>query len=153
MHLFAVDVGGVRLAMATTFGATHTLNGKDADTPAAIKKLSDEQGVDVAFGVVGSTETLQTAIRGVRKGGTVVLIGNFKAKVDLPLQEVVTRQISLLGSCASSGEYPECIELMASGAVDVAPLISLTAPLEDGPGLFERLHRGGEGLMKVVLQS
>ena len=40
----------------------------------------------------------------------------------------------------------------ASGAVDVGPLISLTAPLEDGPGLFERLHRGGEGLMKVVLQ-
>jgi len=79
-------------------------------------------------------------------------IGNLKPKVDLPLQEVVSRQLTLLGSCASSGEYPECIDLLASGAVDVRPLISLTAPLEDGPGLFERLHRGGEGLMKVVLQ-
>jgi L-iditol 2-dehydrogenase len=151
-NIIAVDIDAGRLALAEKLGAAHTLNGKDPETPAAIKKLTNDQGAAVAFEVVGSTETLVTAIRGVRKGGTVVLIGNFKAKVDLPLQEVVTRQISLLGSCASSGEYPECIELLASGAVDVTPLISLQAPLEDGPGLFERLHRGGEGLMKVVLQ-
>lgn len=150
--IVAVDVDPGRMALAEKLGAKTTLNGKDSETPAAIKKFTNDQGADVAFEVVGSTETLQTAIRGVRKGGTVVLIGNFKAKVDLPLQEVVTRQLSLLGSCASSGEYPECIELLASGAVDVTPLISLTAPLEEGPGLFERLHRGGEGLMKVVLQ-
>lgn len=151
-NILAVDIDAGRLAMAETFGAARTLNGKDPETPATIKQLTGDQGAAVAFEVVGSTETLLTAIRGVRKGGTVVLIGNFKAKVDLPLQEVVTRQISLLGSCASSGEYPECIQLLASGAVDVTPLISLQAPLEDGPGLFERLHRGGEGLMKVVLQ-
>jgi L-iditol 2-dehydrogenase len=151
-NILAVDIDAGRLALAAKLGAATTLNGKDPETPAAIKKLTDDQGAAVAFEVVGSTETLLTAIRGVRKGGTVVLIGNFKAKVDLPLQEVVTRQISLLGSCASSGEYPECIELLASGAVDVTPLISLQAPLEDGPGLFARLHRGGEGLMKVVLQ-
>ena len=77
---------------------------------------------------------------------------NFKPTVDLPLQEVVGRQLTLLGSCASSGEYPECLELLASGAVDVRPLISLMAPLDEGPALFERLYRGGEGLMKVVLQ-
>jgi L-iditol 2-dehydrogenase len=151
-NIVAVDVDSGRMALAKELGAAHTLNGKDPETPAAIRSLTGEQGADVAFEVVGSTETLLTAVRGVRKGGTVVLIGNFKAKVDLPLQEVVTRQLSLLGSCASSGEYPECIDLLASGAVDVRPLISLTAPLEEGPGLFERLHRGGEGLMKVVLQ-
>ena len=134
------------MALAETLGAARTLNGKDPETPAAITRLTNGQGADVAFEVVGSTETLMTAIRGVRKGGTVVMIGNLKAKVDLPLQEVVTRQLSLLGSCASSGEYPECIDLLASGAVDVMPLISLTAPLEAGPGLFARLHRGGARL-------
>jgi L-iditol 2-dehydrogenase len=151
-NIIAVDVDAGRLALAEQLGAKHTLNGTDPETPAAIRQLTGDQGAGVAFEVVGSTDTLLTAIRGVRKGGTVVLIGNFKARVDLPLQEVVSRQLTLLGSCASSGEYPECIDLLASGAVDVRPLISLTAPLEDGPGLFERLHRGGEGLMKVVLQ-
>ena len=69
----------------------------------------------------------------------------------LPLQAVVSRQITLLGSCASSGEYPEAIELLATGAVDVAPLISAVAPLADGQSWFDRLHRADEGLMKVVL--
>ena len=89
-NIIAVDMDAGRLALAETLGAAKTLNGKDPETPAAIKKLTGDQGADVAFEVVGSTDTLLTAIRGVRKGGTVVLIGNFKSKVDLPLQEVVT---------------------------------------------------------------
>src|SRR4029077_5833576 len=102
--------------------------------------------------VVGRADTVLTAIRSVRKGGTVVLIGNLSARVELPLQGGVSRELSLLGSCASSGEYPACIDLLARGAVDVTSLISVTAPLEEGPAWFERLHRGGEGLMKVILQ-
>jgi L-iditol 2-dehydrogenase len=141
-HIVAVDVDAGRRALAERLGAARTLDAKD---PAA-------GDADVAFEVVGRADTLLAAIRGVRKGGTVVLIGNLNPRVEIPLQEVVSRELSLLGSCASSGEYPECIDLLNRGAVDVTPLISLTAPLQDGPALFERLHRGGEGLMKVILQ-
>jgi len=88
----------------------------------------------------------------VRKGGAVILVGNVTPRVDLPLQDVVTREISLYGSCASSGEYPACIDLMASGAIDVGPLISATVPLEEGPAWFDRLYEGGSGLMKVILR-
>ena len=70
----------------------------------------------------------------------------------MPLQEVVSREISVLGSCASSGEIPECIDLLARGAVDVDPLISLKAPLDEAPGLFERLYGGDKRLMKVIIQ-
>jgi L-iditol 2-dehydrogenase len=71
--------------------------------------------------------------------------------VTLPLQKVVTRQIRLQGSCASSGEYPRAIELMASGAIQVAPLITAIAPLQDGPRWFERLYAREPNLMKVIL--
>jgi L-iditol 2-dehydrogenase len=87
----------------------------------------------------------------VRKGGTVTLIGNVSPQVSLPLQRVVTRQIRLQGSCGSAGEYPEAIGLLASGRVQVKPLISATAPLEDGPQWFERLYSREPNLMKVVL--
>ena len=107
---------------------------------------------DASFEVVGHASTVMTAIRSVRKGGTVVLIGNLSPKVEIPLQEVVSREISVLGSCASSGEIPECIELLARGAIDVDPLISLKASLDDAPGLFERLYGGDKRLMKVILQ-
>ena len=67
------------------------------------------------------------------------------------LQKVVSRQIRLQGSAASSGEYPQAIELVSSGQIQVAPLISAVAPLEEGPRWFERLYAHEPGLMKIVL--
>jgi L-iditol 2-dehydrogenase len=64
----------------------------------------------------------------------------------------VSRQIRLQGSCASSGEYPRCIELLASGAIQVQPLISAVAPLSEGPVWFDRLYRREGNLMKVILR-
>ena len=150
-HVIAVDVDEERRALAARLGAARTVDGKD-DVPAAVRAASGGKGADLAFEVVGRPETFLAAARSVRKGGTVVLIGNVAPRVELPLQEIVTREVSLLGSCASSGEYPACLDLLARGAVDVAPLISVTAPLEEGPAWFERLHKGGGKLMKVILQ-
>ena len=94
---------------------------------------------------------MRAAIESVRKGGSVVLVGNISPEVTLPLQKVVTRQIRLQGSCASAGEYPRAIELLASGEIQVKPLITATAPLEEGPQWFERLYGREPDLMKVVL--
>jgi L-iditol 2-dehydrogenase len=79
------------------------------------------------------------------------LIGNISPTVEIPLQAVVSRQIRLQGSAASSGEYPECIEMLARGAVQVKPLITAVSPLEEGPRWFERLHSREPNLMKVIL--
>ena len=150
--VIAIDVDEERRALALRLGAAHALDARDPSLPSAILAMTGGRGADVAYEAVGRPETVRAAIRSVRKGGTVTLIGNLTPNVELPLQEVVTRELSLLGSCASSGEYPECIDLLASGVVDVAPLISVTAPLEEGPAWFDRLHRGDGRLMKVILQ-
>jgi L-iditol 2-dehydrogenase len=92
-----------------------------------------------------------TTIDCVRKGGSVTLVGNIASQVSIPLQRVVTRQIRLQGSCASAGEYPEAMELVSSGKIKVAPLISAIAPLQDGPAWFERLYAREPNLMKVIL--
>jgi L-iditol 2-dehydrogenase len=118
---------------------------------AEVLRLSGGKGVDVVFEAVGREQTVTAAIDSVRKGGTVVLIGNITPEVKLPLQKVVSRQIRLQGTAASSGEYPEAIELMRTGAIRVKPLITAVAPLEEGPQWFERLHSGEPNLMKVVL--
>ena len=137
----AVDPDPDRRALASRLGASST----HADA-------AEIRDADHAFEAVGSTATVAGAVRAVRKGGAVTLIGNLAPEVPLPLQSVVTRQITLYGSCASSGEYSRALELLATAAVDVAPLISAVAPLEEGQQWFDRLHRGGEGLMKVVLR-
>ena len=151
-HVVAVDVDPLKLALARRMGATCTVNPKEADVPQAVRDVSGGRGADVSFEVVGHSDTLLNAVRCLRKGGGVVLVGNLSPMVELPLQEVVSRQIAMLGSCASSGEIPESIDLLARGAVDVEPIISLTAPLDDGPALFERLYGGDPALMKVIIQ-
>jgi L-iditol 2-dehydrogenase len=94
---------------------------------------------------------VRAAISTVRKGGAVTLVGNVKPIVDLPLQEVVTRQLRLQGSCASNGEYPAAIEPMTEGMIRVDPLIGAVAPLSEGADWFGRLYRREPNLMKVIL--
>ena len=139
-NIVAVDLDARRRALAEGVGAG-----------SALSNIADVADADHAFEVVGHAQTVAAAIRCVRKGGVVTLVGNLSPEVPLPLQAVVSREITLYGSCASSGEYPEAIRLMAAGAVNVAPLITARAPLEDGQQWFDRLYRGDEGLMKIVL--
>ena len=150
--IIAVDVGAQKLELASRMGATHAVNAATADVPAAVADLTGGRGADVAYEVVGHGDTVATAIRSVRKGGTVVVIGNLAPNVELPLQSMVTREVSVLGSCGSNGEIPECIDLLARGVIDVDPIISLTAPLDEGPQLFARLYDGDKSLMKVIIQ-
>jgi len=144
------DVDATRLKMAKDLGAADVLLA-DTDVVAQILQRTGGVGVDVAMEAVGRNETVNAAIASVRKGGTVVLVGNISPEVTLPLQKVVTRQIRLQGSCASAGEYPEAIKLMASGAIRVKPLITAIAPLAEGPAWFERLYAREPNLLKVVL--
>jgi L-iditol 2-dehydrogenase len=151
-QIIAIDLDESRLALATKFGATQTFTAGTPGLPENIRALTGGRGADAGFEVVGLPETVKTAIDCVRKGGTVTLVGNLKPQVELPLQLVVTREISLIGTCASAGEYPECLKLIESGQIDVTGFISATAPLEEGPQWFERLYAGEKGLMKVLLK-
>lgn len=151
-RIIAVDLDESRLALAAKFGAIQTFKAGGSDLPEKIRALTDGRGADAAFEVVGLPQTVRMAIECVRKGGSVTLIGNLKPQVDLPLQAVVTRELSLIGTCASAGEYPACLDLIASGKINVTEFISAVAPLEEGPQWFERLYAGENGLMKVLLK-
>jgi len=148
--VFVTDVDTQRLALAKKLGATEILLSDDSLLPKILERTNNE-GVDVALECVGRNETVAASIDATRKGGTVVLVGNIAPNVNLPLQKVVSRQIRLQGSCASAGEYPQAIEWMASGKIQVKPLITAIAPLEDGPRWFERLHAREPNILKVVL--
>lgn len=149
-RVFVADLDHTRLKLAQDVGATAVLSA-ETDVIEQIMQLTGGVGVDLAIEAVGRNETVKASIESVRKGGTVVLVGNISPEVTLPLQRVVTRQIRLQGSCASSGEYPRAIELVAGGAIQVKPFITAVAPLEEGPRWFARLYACEPNLMKVIL--
>jgi L-iditol 2-dehydrogenase len=151
-RVISVDVDPTRLDLARKLGAEFTLNPDERPVAEAVAEITAGKGADVAFEAVGVGATLQAAIASLRKGGSLCLVGNVAPSVEFPLQQVVTRQITLYGSCASCGEYPACLDMLARGALDVDSLISAVAPLSEGAAWFGRLYRREPGLMKVILQ-
>ena len=151
-RIIAIDVDDSKLKVAGQLGAHETINSRNEDAKARVLALTGGRGADLALEAVGATDPIQTAIDCVRKGGVVTLVGNLSPKVQIPLQAVVSRQLKLIGSCASNGEYPTCIDLLARGAIQVEPMISARAPLSEGVEWFERLYGKEPNLMKVILQ-
>ena len=149
--VFVADIDTTRLQSAMELGADETICASGAELVEETLRLTEQRGVDLVLEAVGRNQTIDAAIDCVRKGGTVTLIGNITPQVNLPLQKVVSRQIRLQGSCASCGEYPDAMALMATGKIRVGSLITAVAPLSDGPAWFDRLHSGEPNLMKVVL--
>ncbi|GAB4514742.1 MAG: galactitol-1-phosphate 5-dehydrogenase [Anaerolineae bacterium] len=150
--VIAVDLVPEKLDLARRLGADITLRSDQDDVPGLVRELTEGRGADLAFEAVGITPTVRLAIQTLRKGGTAVLVGNLSPTVELPLQAVVTQEITVLSSCAINGEYAAALDLIDRGAINVDALVSATAPLEEGPGWFERLYRQEPGLLKVVLQ-
>jgi L-iditol 2-dehydrogenase len=149
--IIAVDLEQSKLDLARELGADHGLLANAVDVVEEVRKLTDNRGANLAVEVVGNSAALNTAIASLRKGGALTIVGNLAATVDFPLQEVVTRQIRVTGSCSSCGEYPACLDMIARGTINVDALISKVAPLSEGAAWFERLHNQEQGLMKVIL--
>jgi L-iditol 2-dehydrogenase len=122
------------------------------DVRKKILALTENRGADVAFEVVGISDTVKTAIDSVRKGATVTLVGNLSPTAEIPLQTVVTQQIRLQGSCAICGEYPAVLDMIARKEVNVEAILSAEAPLSEGAEWFARLYNKEPGLIKVVLK-
>lgn len=146
------DLDDARLERGLASGADRTLNPRNDNVASIAREMTEGRGVDVALEAVGATDPIDTAIEATRKGGTVVLVGNVSPRIELPLQSVVTREITLVGACGSNGEYLECLDLIARGAIHVDSLISAVAPLEEGAQWFARLKQQEAGLLKVLLR-
>lgn len=151
-NIIAIDLEDEKLNLAGRLGADVGFNPRRDDIRNEVEKLSGGRGADVAFEVVGVSDTVKMAIASVRKGATVTLVGNLSATAEIPLQEVVTRQIRLQGSCAICGEYPAVLDMIARGEVNVDAILSAEAPLSEGALWFRRLYDKEAGLIKVVLK-
>jgi L-iditol 2-dehydrogenase len=150
-RILAVDIAPEKLALAKKLGATATV----ASGTNALREImgwTENRGADSVFEAVGVPATVDLAVRSARKGGSVTLVGNVAPTVEFPLQVCVTRELTIYGSCASAGEYPACLDALAKGEINAAPLLSAVAPLAEGPQWFQRLYRKEPGLLKVILQ-
>lgn len=150
--VIACDINDFRLDLAKQVGADACINSAKVNLNDEIQKRTGGRGTDVTFEAVGFGETFRQAISITRTGGAIVAVGNLQKETEFNLQELVSRELAFIGSYASAGEFRTCIGLIASGKINVGPLISEVLPLKQGPAAFKRLLEGKENLLKIVLE-
>ena len=122
IDITAVDVSEYRLERAKEFGASVVLHAGADRVRESVLDLTSGRGADVVFEAIGAPDTVASAIELACKGGQVVLVGNIAPRVDLPLQATVTRELTVCGSAASAGEYPEALPGLPTAKWTLRPL-------------------------------
>ncbi|MHB1296470.1 MAG: zinc-dependent alcohol dehydrogenase [Anaerolineae bacterium] len=148
--LIVTDLSPTRLALATQLGADVTVLAGGANAMERLRAETGPDGAPVVVEAVGIQPTINTALAITAKGGNLTLIGNVMPRVEVGLQEIVIREITVRGACASTGEFASCVDLIASGRVSVKPMISEYVRLEDGQAVFDRLYKGDESNIRSV---
>jgi len=129
---FMTDIAEDRIKAAVKYGATKAIDAgkKSAETLSGeIIKANEGKRVDVAFECCGAESATQASILCTRSGGTVCLIGMGKPAMTVPILEASIREVDIRGIFRYRNTYPTCIELLASGKVDAAALITHRFPM------------------------
>jgi L-iditol 2-dehydrogenase len=146
------DVSDTRLDIARKMGASDVINPSAQDFTATVSKLTDGYGFDLTFEAVGITPTVEQSISAVCDKGTVVWIGNSQKIVEVNMQAIVTRELSVIGSYGmNERDFERALAMLSDGRIDVAPLITRRAALDEGERLFDELL-ADEAVVKCVIE-
>ncbi len=123
-QIIMIDLDDSRLATALTFGATTAINSADGDAVAAVMKLTNNRGVDVAIEAVGIAATFEICEKLVAAGGNIANVGVHGTKVDLHLESLWDRNISITTRLVDTVTIPMLFRTVEAGTIDPTRLIT-----------------------------
>jgi L-idonate 5-dehydrogenase len=144
-----VDIASAPLATALKLGADQAINVSSGDEE--LKAEANARRFDIGFEVTGTPAGLASAIASVRRGGTLVQIGNLPGgQIPMPANAIMSKELDFKGTFRFGREFDEAVRLITSGAVDVLGLVTAEMPLSSAPDAF-RLALDRSQSIKVVL--
>jgi len=151
----STDVVDYRCDLARALGAHQVLNAHRGDVLEAILDLTHGCGADKAIECVegDQDETVPEAVRCVREGGLVTVVGSFATnRATLPIVDLKFGEKTITGSQSMPEGYGPIFDLIRSESLDVTKLISHRMSLEEvGHGL-ELMHDKADGVVKVIIE-
>jgi 2-desacetyl-2-hydroxyethyl bacteriochlorophyllide A dehydrogenase len=152
--LIAIDPDARRLAVAPRMGATATLNLDVAEAVSEVERLTGGRMADVVVEVVGQAATLSAGIPLLRRGGTLLAFGvPYRRQYQIPFSDLFLREGHIVCSVGPNVhvDFPIAVDLIASGQLDVTPLVTHRFPLERVQEAFDTFADRRDGAIKVVL--
>jgi alcohol dehydrogenase len=153
-QIVAIDLADSRLESATRFGADTTINNGREDAVAQVMELTDGLGADVAFEAVGVPQTFELAAELIRPGGRVANIGVHGRSVELHLEKLWIRDVTITTGLVDTFSIPQLMRLISSGRLDPSLFATHHFPLGDTMDAYDTFaDAANTKALKVVLQG
>lgn len=149
--IIMTDISQPRLDFAKKMGATHVLLA-DNDPQTTAQRISETLGTmpDISIECSGAESSIQTTFYATTSGGVVVLVGLGRPLASLPIVNAAVREIDIRGVFRYANCYPAALSLIASGRIDVKPLITHRYNINESVQAFEMAESGQA--IKVMIQ-
>jgi len=147
------DVVDAKLTVATKIGVNYTINTKGLTPEQIAEKVQELLGgpPEITFECTGQETCLQTAVYATKPGGTILVVGMGPQLSKVPIMEAVVKEIVIQGVFCYANCYPTAISLLASGRINLKPMITHRYPLEKVKDAFDHAISGRDGAVKIML--
>jgi len=153
-NILVLDLIEEKLSRAENFGG-QTIQLSKEDSPAKVaEKAESEIGTrpDLVIDAVGIEASFEQAFQMVSEKGNVLLIGNLAKEVQLPLQDLVSRETTLVGTYGfDNNAFIDAVNMIPSIKVELQTFIEGHCTLEEAPGVMTALAKGERQALKIVI--
>ena len=151
-RVIVCDLVQEKLDIVGRYSGMTTVNGRKENLAARVSDITSGWGADVVFEASGSAKAYDGMFDLVRPGGAVVLVGMPVDPINFDVIGAQVKEARIETVFRYANIYARAIELIASGKVDLKPLISGTFPFEDSVEAFERAASGRPGDVKLQIK-
>jgi alcohol dehydrogenase len=153
-QIIMIDLDEGRLKTAKSFGATSTVNSSDDQAAATVMKMTDGLGVDTAIEAVGIPATFELCQQIVAAGGTIANIGVHGKKVDLHLERLWDRNLSITTRLVDTSSTPMLLKTLSSSRLDPKPLVTHRFKFDQILDAYETFANAAKThALKVIIEA
>jgi alcohol dehydrogenase len=152
--IIVVDLDDNRLEVAKRFGATAIVNSRDGKAMDAILAMTDKRGVDTAIEAVGVPATFELCQKIIAPGGVIANVGVHGVKVDLHLEELWDRNITITTRLVDTVSTPMLLKSVGSRKIDPNQLITHHFTLDQVIEAYETFATAANTkALKVIIEA
>ncbi|HWR45642.1 zinc-binding alcohol dehydrogenase family protein [Sporomusa sp.] len=145
-----LDVVEERLAFARKLGVQHTILAGVEDAKKRIKEITGGRMAEIVVEASGANAAVRGAIDYVSHAGRIALTGWPKVETSMPTSLFTFKEVDIMGSRTSAGEFGEALALIANGQIDVRPIVSKVVKFAEVPDSVQELSEHPERYLKII---
>jgi alcohol dehydrogenase len=152
--IIMIDLDDNRLEVARRFGATAVVNSRDGKACEAVMRLTGDRGVDTAIEAVGIPATFELCEKIIAPGGTIANIGVHGTKVDLHLELLWDRNVTITTRLVDTVSTPMLLNVLRSQRIDAKRLVTHRFGIDRILEAYETFaHAAETGALKVIIEA